>query len=150
MDGGMDARTALRELVEAGDFDAAREIAFKYIERCQNDEDFVILFILLKIRDAEIAAGESDIFSSPVGHSPRALIGHYTRIKFYLRRYEYDMPDFVLDEAFNYFLENKVSVNALYRIADFACVDKAKVYGRLAGAFRSAGMEDLARALDSI
>ena len=128
-------------LVDNGCIDDARKIAYTYIKQYQADETFVILFILFQISDAENSAGEPGIFSSPAGGTTRALIKHYTQIKFYLRRYECDMPEEALEEAFGYFIENKVSVNALYRISQFACVDTAYVYKRLAQAFSSKGMD---------
>lgn len=140
----------LYNLVDSGHLNEAREIVFTYIQQYQNAENFVILFILFKIRDAELASGEPDIFSSPAGSSVSDLIKHYTLIKFYLRRYEYDMPNEAVDEAFRYFTDNKVSVNALYKIAEFACVDRISVYQRLADSFRYAGMTAQATALDNI
>ena len=100
-------------LVDNGCFDDARKIAYTYIKQYQADETFVILFILFQISDAEKSSGEYNIFSSPASGTTEALIKHYTQIKFCLRRYEYDMPEEALEEAFGYFIENKVSVNVL-------------------------------------
>lgn len=128
-------------LVDKGCIDDARKIAYTYIKQYQANETFVILFILFQISDAENSSGEHNIFSSPAGGTTEALIKHYTQIKFYLRRYEYDMPEEALEEAFAYFITNKVSVNALYRISQFACVNTAYVYKRLTQAFRDKGMD---------
>ena len=137
-------------LVDNGCFDDARKIAYTYIKQYQADETFVILFILFQISDAENSAGEYNIFSSPASGTTEALIKHYTQIKFCLRRYEYDMPEEALEEAFGSFIENKVSVNALYRISQFACVNTAYVYKRLAQAFRNKGMDAQADVFENL
>ncbi len=140
----------LFSLIEKKELEEARQTAYNYIEKMQTDEQFVILFILFKIRDAELESDEQDIFSSPAGSTPNELITHYTKIKFYLRRYEYGLPDYALDEALNYFIDNKVSVNALYKIAEFACVQPNIVYEMLALDYEQIGMTAYKDALLSL
>jgi len=137
-------------LVDSGCFNEARQLVYQYIKNYQNNERFVILFILFKISDLEKASGEQDIFSSPACGTVNFLLKHYTKIKFYLRRYEYNMPEASLEEALDYFITNKVSVNALQQIAGFACVDKNIVFGRLGQAYRKKGMFDKAIAFEDI
>lgn len=137
-------------LVNNNILDDAKKVAYKYIKQYQNNEKFVILFLLFQISDAENAAGEYNIFKSPAAGSVNSLIRHYTKIKFYLRRYEYDMPPEILKEAYNYFFANKVSVNALYKLATFACVNQTIVYKRLAQIYKDNGMFAQAKTFDSL
>ena len=128
----MNAYDILLEHIKNGRFELAQDIAFNHINNFQNNENFVILFILLKIRKNEIDSGETDIFSSPLGHEPDTLLYHYKILKLLVRRFEYDMPPEALDDAIQYFIENKVSMNALYTICVFACVDAENTYQKLA------------------
>ena len=128
----MNAYDILLEHIKNGRFELAQDIAFNHINNFQNNENFVILFILFKIRKNEIDSGETDIFSSPLGHEPDTLLYHYKILKLLVRRFEYDMPPEALDDAIQYFIENKVSMNALYTICGFACVDAENTYQKLA------------------
>ncbi len=140
----------LYKLVNNNCLDGARKIAYNYIGQYQDNEQFVILFILFKINDIEIASGEDSIFASPAAGTVDSLIKHYTRIKFYLRRFEYGMPEESLNEAFNYFIENKVSINALCKIAEFACINKKNVYKKLALFYKNNGMPIQAKILEYV
>lgn len=101
------------------------------IKNCNNNEYFVILYILLRIWEEECQAGVQDLFSC-IGNNPEKLIEHYTRIKLYLRRFEYNMPEHILLDAVDYFKTYNVSAYALNRIAQFACINPSyalhKVY----------------------
>lgn len=116
-------KEALYSLIRENKLDTACAFVNKNIRTCQNEEYFVLFYILLNIRAEELEAGTNDIFSSPIGREPELLLAHYTQIKLYLRRFEYQMPDDILQEAADYFTQTAVSPQAIYRIAQFACVN---------------------------
>ncbi len=108
-----------------------------HIREHQNEEYFVLFFILFRIREEELNAGTADFFSSPLGCEPDLLLGHYTRIKLYLRRFEYQLPEEYLQEAIDYFTTYQVSPQALYRIAQFACIQPKTAFYELANMYKA-------------
>lgn len=116
-------KETLYSLIRENKLDTACTFVNQNIRTYQNEEYFVLFYILLNIRTEELEAGANDIFSSPVGREPEDLLTHYTQIKLYLRRFEYQMADDILQEAVDYFTQTAVSPQAIYRIAQFACVN---------------------------
>lgn len=104
--------------------------AKQHIVDCNSNEYFVILYILLRIWEEENQANMPDLFSC-IGNNPEKLIEHYTRIKLYLRRFEYNMPEHILLDAVNYFKTYHVSIYALNQIAQFACINPSYTLGKL-------------------
>lgn len=107
----------------------------QHISECDNNEKFVILYILLRIWKEELQAGAEGLFSS-VGYNPEELINHYTRVKLYLRRFEYNMPEYILLDAVDYFRKYNVSIYALNRIAQFACVNPLYTMKKLSNMYK--------------
>ena len=132
-------KEVLYQMIEQGELEKAFVYINQNIEKYQNKECFVHFYILLNIWKEECQAGVTDIFSSPIGRNPEGLLEHYTRIKLYLRRFEYKMPDEVLQEALRYFVDMKVSPYALFRIAQFACISLGEVFGQLAKCYEMNG-----------
>lgn len=120
------------KLIHSGKFTEASNYIQSHIQEHQNEEYFVLFFILFRIREEELSAKNPDLFSSPLGHEPNTLLEHYTQIKLYLRRFEYQMPEEYLQEAIDYFITYQVSMQALYRIAQFACIDTKTAFYELA------------------
>lgn len=120
------------QLIRSGKFTEASSYIQSHIKEHQNEEYFVLFFILFRIREEELIAKNTDIFSSLPGHDPNALLEHYTQIKLCLRRFEYQMPEEYLQEAIDYFITYHVSPQALYRIAQFACIDTKTAFYELA------------------
>lgn len=127
----------LNSLIGTKQYKKAEQYIFGHIREYQNQEFFVILYILFQIRGEELENGYSDIIS-PFGNID-ILLAHYRQIKLLLRRFEYDLPLESRQEAIEYFNDFSVSPFALYRIGDFACVDKNHTYKNLAKAYRAAG-----------
>ena len=136
-------KEVLYQMIEQGELEKAFVYIHQNIEKYQNKECFVHFYILLNIWKEEYKAGVSDIFSSPLGRNPESLLEHYTRIKLYLRRFEYKMPDEVLQEAVQYFIDMKVSPYALFRIAQFACVAQEAAFGELAKYYEANGKKEV-------
>lgn len=115
-----------------------------HIREYQNEEYFVLFYILFRIWEEEKKANIPDFFSSPLGHEPDVLLAHYTQIKLYLRRLEYQMPDAIQKEAFEYFNTYQVSPYALYRIAQFACIRPYIAFQELAKMYEADGNQNFA------
>ena len=121
----------LYQLIRSKKFAEASSYIQAHIQEHQTEEYFVLFFILFRIRKEELQANAPDFFSSPLGCEPDTLLGHYTQIKLYLRRFEYQMPEEYLQEAIDYFITYQVSAQALYRIAQFACIDAHAAFHEL-------------------
>lgn len=134
----------LYTLIEQGQLETALAYINQNIKEHQNEEYFVLFYILLNIWSEERQANISDIFSSPLGREPEQLLNHYTQIKLYLRRFEYQMPEDILQEAFDYFIQNKVSPQAIYRIAQFACIRSELAFLKLATLYKKCGNTEIA------
>lgn len=106
----------------------------RHIEKCSNNEYFVILYILFRIWEEERHANVEGIFSC-VECEPEKLIKHYTKIKLYLRRFEYNMPEHILLDAIDYFKKYHVSIYALSRIAQFACINPSYTINKLSNIY---------------
>ncbi len=137
-------KASLFQLIEDGRLSEASTYTDQHIREHQNEEYFVLFYILLRIREEERQAKVTDFFSSSLGHNPETLLEHYLQIKLYLRRFEYQMADDVLQEALNYFATYHVSPYALYRIAQFACITPANAFQKLAERYDADGKLELA------
>lgn len=146
--------TQCREFIEAKihtqQYAAAADFIFQNIEKHQNEEYFVLLYILFQIRKEELHAGEQDIFTTLQCPDIDTLILHYTNIKFCLRRFEYDVGEAARQEAFQYFVDFSLSPYALYHIAKFACIDKTSVLQRIAKRYMALGKKSFAETLQNL
>lgn len=131
----------LNSLIRTKQYRKAEQYIFGHIREYQNQEFFVILYILFQIRREELEHSCPDIISSFDGadNIVDILAAHYRQIKLLLRRFEYDLPLESRQEAIEYFTDFSVSPYALRHIGDFACVDKDHTYHSLAEAYRAAG-----------
>ena len=134
----------LYQMVRNKKFSEAASYTKLHIREHQNEEYFVLFYILFRIWEEEQQAGGPDIFSSPLGHEPDVLLEHYTQIKLCLRRFEYKMDDKLLEEALEYIATCQVSPYALYRIAQFACINPGIALDELARIAEANGMQELA------
>lgn len=125
-------RIFLEDLILKQKYSQASDFVFNNIEKYQQKEYFVLIYILFQIRKEELDAGVMDIFSALGTPDIDTLLLHYTQIKFCLRRFEYQLPKEICQEALDYFINFNVSPYAIYRIAQFACVDISLVLEKLA------------------
>lgn len=120
-----------------GNIEEAKKAAYQYVAHYQSDETYVLLYIMFRIHDVEMAAGASDFLS--YSHEADELIAHYQQTKFYLRRLEYDVDGKENGEELAYFLHHHISCYALQHITIFSIVNKKKVYGRLSELYARSG-----------
>lgn len=146
----LNATDALANTIAQNQIDQAISIAQKNLEKYQTDETFVLLYLLLQIYCEEQSRGLTDIFSSPVGRTSSQLQAHYTRIKFYLRRFEYNLTEECRQEALTYFLSMKVSAYALFRIGKFAWADFSSGMTILYNYLKQNGQDDYCTVLHTL
>lgn len=137
-------KESLYQMIRNGDFYEAADYTNHHIQEHQHEEYFVLFYIVFRIWEEERQANIPDFLSSPLGHEPEKLLEHYTQIKLYLRRFEYQMDDDVLEEAIKYFSTYQVSPYALYRIAQFACIKPYIAFQELARLYERFGNHEFA------
>lgn len=137
-------RELLYQMIRSGKFSDAASYTGQHIKEHQNEEYFVLFYILFRIWEEEQQTDFPDFFSSPLGHEPDTLLEHYTQIKLYLRRFEYHMADDILKESMDYFTAYQVSPYALYRIAQFACIKPYIAFRELARMYETMGQQKIA------
>lgn len=140
-------RDFLESLIQNQNYTQASNFIFKNIKIFQNEEYFVVLYILFQIRKEELDMDTADIFTSLGKPDVDTLLLHYTQIKFCLRRFEYQLPNDSCKEALDYLINFSVSPYAIYRIAQFACVNLSFVMERLAKEYESIEQEHFANIL---
>lgn len=133
--------------IKKNNYKAAYEISGKYIREYQSDEQFVILYIMLRIAKDEKEAGVKDIFSISGKKDINELIAHYQNIKFCLRHFEYEVGEPARKDAMAYFKEFNVSLYALVYIAQYACVDVHKAVCGIANYYENDGETEKAEIL---
>lgn len=138
---------ALFYLIKENRLVEANEVAKKYLKQHLSDQEFVILFIMLNIAMLEMADGMKEIFSASETKDIDELISHYNNIKFCVRRFEYEVGEDARLKAIEYFKMFNVSLHAIYKIVQYACVDKRKALSGIADYFERNGDFDKAEIL---
>lgn len=109
--------------IDVGRISLAREMIYQYISKLQHSEVAVKLYILFQIQEEERAENIPDVFARIGTVSTESLLEHFRKLRFYIRRFEYDMAEECQAEAVQYILEKKTSGICLDTIAQFACVN---------------------------
>ncbi len=110
--------TKLFSLLNNDNYSMAKTFAFDHLQENQENYDYCILFLFLQIYDLESSQGKAAIFAPLSSHTCDWLLLHYQRIKHYIWRFAYEMPEDSIEEAKGYFIENTVSEIALKRIRE--------------------------------
>lgn len=106
-------------------FDDIKDLLLLYKDITEHDNDLAMTCYLCTIYDQEKEAGQATIFSKI--SSIETLLERYTRLKFYLRRIDFDIFDDERDEFYKFLFQNQVSSYELLRVIDFSVVNKEKV-----------------------
>lgn len=135
----MDVKERLLLLIKKGSLNAAYELSREYIRQYQADEQFVILYIMIGIAKDEKEAGVTDIFCVSQEKDINEMIAHYQNIKFCIRRFEYEVGEQARKDAMDYIERFNVSLYAIYKIAQYACVDMRKALKEISYYFEKNG-----------
>lgn len=115
----------INKLLTAQKYDDIKILLLSYKDITEHDNDLAMVCYLCTIYDQEKNAGQMTLFSKV--ESVDELLERYTRLKFYLRRIEFDIMDDNLDIFYQFLLQNQVSSYELLRVIDFCVVHKDKV-----------------------
>ncbi len=99
-----------------------------------------VLGIAFKIYEQEKREKVTTIFESM--SSLEEIVVHYYRLKFYLRRIEYDLHEEEQEEIVTYVIKHNVSFQQIFYIIQFSIVHKVKVWNSLGMLFFLNGYDD--------
>jgi hypothetical protein len=111
--------TKIKSLLNQGLYEKACAVARKHLPECHSNYLFCIFAVFLQIYETEASTGTPEIFSFLSTHSADALPEHFKKIKLYLWRIEYQLPETYIQEALAYFKKYHVSEATLNYIRLF-------------------------------
>lgn len=135
----MNVKERILHFINNNNYNAAYKLSRKYIRKYQSDEQFVILYIMIGIAKDEKEAGVTDIFCVSQEKDINEMIAHYQNIKFCIRRFEYEVGEQARKDAMDYIEKFNVSLYAIYKIAQYACVDMRKALKEISYYFEKNG-----------
>lgn len=112
-------------LIADGEYDDILSLLLNYKEETEHDNDLATVCYLCIIYEQEKAAGCAVIFSKI--SNMEELLDRYTRLKFYLRRIDFDVIGDQLESFYEFLTRNQISPYELLRVIDFSVVNKEKV-----------------------
>lgn len=117
------------QLIENGEYAQVKPLLLSYKDVTEHDNELAMTCYLCTIYDQEAAAGQVTLFDKV--SNVAELIERYTRLKFYLRRIDFDIFDENFNEDMKLFYEFlsacQISSYELLRTIDFSVVHKDKV-----------------------
>lgn len=119
------------ELITAKAYDQIKELILKYKHISEKNNDIATLFYLLPIFEKEKAAGQKTIFDKV--ENTEQLLDRYTRLKFYLRRMDFDVIGNGMQDFLQFWLDEEVSAYELKIVMDQCVVHKEKVWSLIKG-----------------
>ena len=115
----------INTLYEEGRYDEMEQFIVANEKTVMHDNDIVTLYYLLPVYKQEKAAGKRTLFEK--ADNVNDLLQRYTKLKFYLRRLDFDIMDGGLDEFYAFISGNQISVYELVTAIRYSVVHKEKV-----------------------
>lgn len=106
-------------------YDEIKSFLLSKKEIVEKNNDLSTICYLCTIYEKEVAAKQLTIFSKV--SNIEELLERYTKLKFYLRRIDFDVTDDKLGEFYQFLSRNQVSSYELLTVIDFSVVHKEKV-----------------------
>lgn len=100
----------------------------KNMDIIKHDNDLMVVWYLGIVVEREMKLGQKNIFEKV--NSLEELLERYRRLKFYVRRIEYDVFDNI-GEFFSFLSEQSVSEFELMGIVDSCVYDKEEVWKKI-------------------
>ena len=119
------------ELIATGAFERIKELILKYKSISEKDNDIATVFYLLPVYEKEKAAGMKTILDKVP--DMENLVARYTRLKFYLRRIDFDVIGDGLPEFWGFLIEAEVSPFELDCVMKQSVIHKEKVLSVIRG-----------------
>lgn len=101
-----------------------------HMETIKYDNDLMTVWYLGKISQRETEHGSESLFTKE--NDLESLLERHRKLKFYLRRIEYDIPDDA-GEFYRFLMERNISEYELSGMIESSVYDKEKVMAYLAG-----------------
>ncbi len=118
-------RNQLNELLRAGQYDEIKELFDSCDSIVKQKNDLAIARTMISVCEQEKEEGQRILFEKV--SSLEEIVSRYTKLMFYLRRFEFDIMDDGMDE-FNAFLQrNQVSLQELFVVMYCGTINKEKV-----------------------
>lgn len=112
-------------LFKEGRYEEMEQLIATNEKTAMNDNDIVTLYYLLPVYKQEKAAGKQTLFEK--AENVDDLLQRYTKLKFYLRRLDFDIMDGGLDDFYAFLSENQISVYELVTAIRYSVVHKEKI-----------------------
>lgn len=112
-------------LFKEGRYEEMEQLIAANEKTAMNDNDIVTLYYLLPVYKQEKAAGKRTLFEK--AENVDDLLQRYTKLKFYLRRLDFDIMDDGLDDFYAFLSENQISVYELVTAIRYSVVHKEKI-----------------------
>lgn len=120
----MNIKDTLDGFLKEHRYDNIKSFLLSAKESVEKNNDLATVCYLCTIYDKEKAAGQPTIFSKV--SDMEELLERYTKLKFYLRRIDFDVID-SLDEFYQFLSQKQVSSYELLTVIEFSVVHKDKV-----------------------
>lgn len=123
-DGIKNLREEIDQLLKAGQHEAIKNL-LSLTQGMLYDNDLGNVWIMIPVCEKEKAHDQRTVFEKAAGLE--AFIDRFTRLKFYLRRIEFDVMDDSPDEFYQFLVSEQVSSYELLASLDRNVVHKEKV-----------------------
>lgn len=117
--------TQVNMLLSEHRYDEIKPLLLKYKETTEHDNTLSMTCYLCTVHEREQEAGQPSIFSKISDIDE--LIDRYTRLKFFLRRIDFDLLDEGLEDFYTFITQCQISSYELLAAIDFGVVYKEKV-----------------------
>lgn len=121
----------VNDLIGRGCYDKIKPLLLSDKDTTEHDNELAMTCYLCTIYEQEKMAGQRTIFDKV--SDLEALLERYTRLKFYLRRIDFDVMDGGMEDFYQFLLGNQVSSYELLRVAEYCAVHKEKVLRAIKG-----------------
>lgn len=115
----------VNELIHERCYDEIKPMLLTYKDTTEHNNDLSMICYLCTVHEKEKEAGQQSIFSKV--SNMEELIDRYTRLKFFLRRIDFDFMDGGLEEFYMFLTQWQISSYELLAAVDFGVVNREKV-----------------------
>lgn len=121
----LEIQDQFNELLQTGRYMEIRKLFDLYADIVGGENDLAVARVMFSVFEQEKEEGQTGVYEK-VG-SLEEIVNRYTKLMFYLRRFEFDIMDSNMDE-FNRFLEtNQISSQELFVVMYCGNINREKV-----------------------
>lgn len=119
-------QSQVNDLIHESCYDEIKPLLLRHKDTTEHNNDLSMTCYLCTVHEREKEAGLASIFSKV--STMEELIDRYTRLKFFLRRIDFDFMDGGLEEFYVFLTQWQISSYELLAAVDFGVVHKDKVW----------------------